>query len=157
MAWEAAGFAAALAFLAAAGFIAYAAFRIGRALARWDHTAERLARKADAALDEYIRLAQQTRETAESACRSIEGFSRLADGARAVGDAAESAALAAVHAAYAWRDRFASWMPETESGTGGGQPQDLAEMLRHLLARLLRSRIVRDRRPGASADQGSGE
>jgi ABC-type transporter Mla subunit MlaD len=156
MAWEAAGYAAALAFLAAAGLITFAAFRIGRLLGRLEQTADQLAKKADSALDAYTQLAHQSQEAAAAAGRLAQGFAKLGEGAGSVGEAAQSAAHAAAQLVSAWRDRFVR-SPEEERASSGGQLQEIAELIGQLLAMCLKGHSQRRPCPGENADQRSGE
>jgi hypothetical protein len=121
MAGQTAAYAAALAILGVAGVLIFFLLRLHRSLRRWDRMAVRLVLKTDDALEEYVRLAREARETLESCRQSMEGFARLAEGARAVGDAAESAAQAAVNAAELLRERTASLFSED-----AGDPSDAA-------------------------------
>lgn len=156
MAWEAAGFAAALAFLVAAGCVALAAYRIGRLLGRWERTAQELAKKADSALDAYLELAQQSREAASGAARMAQGLAKLGEGAGSVGEAVQSAAQAAMQMVNTWRDRLVR-RPDAERAGFGGLLQEITEMIRALLADILQGREQRRSGPEANADQRSGE
>jgi hypothetical protein len=104
MAWDIAAYAIAAAALLAAGAIAAGVIRLCRSLSRLDRITEGVARKAESALDEWVLLAKEGRVTVEMCRTTASGFARLSDGARAVGDAAESAAEAAVQVASFWRD-----------------------------------------------------
>ncbi|WP_276356410.1 hypothetical protein [Cohnella caldifontis] len=115
MAWEAAGYAAAMAFVVTAFCMTALALKAIRTLSRVERHIDRLAGKADNALDQHAKLAQEACEAAVEARRSLEGFARFAEGARAVGQAAESAALAAASTVSRWRDRISSWAPGTSA------------------------------------------
>ncbi len=160
MAWNLAAYAIALAVLLTAGVLMALLWRLHRILGRWDRTAERLARQADQALVTYVRLAEEATETAAVCRQTMSGFSRLAEGARAVGEAAESAAMAAVHAAEYWHDRLIA-LRTAEDGTAAEVP-GLIDYFRDLGRRLF-ARFAVDsdsgggRRPGSGADHRSGE
>ncbi|WP_123039702.1 hypothetical protein [Cohnella candidum] len=140
MAWDVAAYAVAAAAIAAAVVIGAIAWRLARALRRWDRMALRLAAKTSFALEEYARLAEEARETA-AACRdSIAGFSRLAEGARAVGEAAETAAQAAVSAAAFWHDRLTL---RHQNGEGDGEASDPEPDVAGIVRRLWQS--IRER------------
>lgn len=154
MAWELAAYAIMIAVLAAAGVFIAAVLRLDRTLRRWDRTVNRLAGKADSVFDAYVILANEARETAEACRQAIGGFSRLADGARAIGEAAESAAQAAASAAWYWRERIASLLPrETDEDAEWG-PAYWADLLRAVGRRLRAAAVFSDSRdrPGSSAD-----
>ncbi|TJY43545.1 hypothetical protein E5161_06635 [Cohnella pontilimi] len=104
MAWNVAAYVFAAAALIASVAFAAVMMRLSRSLSRWDRLAEGVVRKAEKALDESISFAREGRAAAELCRTTVGGFARLSDGARAVGDAAESAAEAAVYIASFWRD-----------------------------------------------------
>ncbi|MBW5445033.1 hypothetical protein GE107_03000 [Cohnella sp. CFH 77786] len=162
MAWDIAAYAAALGLLAVAGAISAAVFRLFGMLRRWDRMALRLANKADEAVDEYTRLAQEVRDMAELCRQTVSGFARLAEGARAVGEAAETAAQAAANAASYWHDRLTFRRSAERDGGMPGEPAEgMAGIVRYL-RQVLRARkpaepFGEDDYPGASADPHSGE
>lgn len=160
MAWNLAAYALALAVLLTAGALLALLWRLNRMLGRWDRTAERLARQADQALEAYVRLAEEATGTAAACRQTMSGFSRLAEGARAVGEAAESAAMAAVHAAEYWHDRLVSL--RTSDGGSTVEVPGLVDYFRDLGRRIF-ARLSADSgssdgfRPGTGADHRSGE
>lgn len=160
MAWTLAAYAVAVAVLLTAGALLALLWRLNRLLGRWDRMAERLAKQADQALEAYGRLADEAAETAAACRQTMSGFSRLAEGARAVGDAAESAAMAAVHAAEYWHDRLIAL--RTSDGEAAAGMPGLIDYFRDLGRRIF-ARLADDtdsgddRRPGSGADHGTGE
>ncbi|MDB4868086.1 MAG: hypothetical protein JWR03_2419 [Cohnella sp.] len=162
MAWDVAAYAIAVAALTAAGIFAAGIIRLCRSLTRWDRMAEGFARKADSALDEYVRFAAEGRETAELCRSTFSGFKRLADGARAVGDAAESAAEAAAHVASFWRDMATFGSGQGEDDVTGattywsGIVRTLAKNVRRSFFSS-ESDLFVNPHPGASADPQTGE
>jgi hypothetical protein len=163
MAWDIAAYAFALAAVVVGGAFAVGVIGFCRSLGRLERMAEHTARKAEAALDECVRFAAEGRETAEM-CRSMfGGFARLAEGARAVGDAAESAAEAAAHVAAFWRElatgRFASAAEEELTGAASYWSGVLRTVARNVGRSFygVDSEPFRDSRPGANADPQTGE
>jgi len=160
MAWNLAAYAIALAVLLTAGALMALLWRLNRMLGRWDREAERLARQADLALAAYAQLAEEATGAAVVCRQTMSGFSRLAEGARAVGEAAESAAMAAVHAAEYWRDRLIA-LRTAEAGAASEMPGPI-DYFRDLGRRLF-TRFAEDsgsgsgNRPGSGADHRSGE
>lgn len=155
MAWVIAGYAASLALLAAAGCLVAATVRVFRILRKWDRLAGGVAVKADRAIGEYELLARDARQSVEEWRRAIGGVTRLAEGARAVGEAAESVAQAAVHTVDTWRGRITSWKSAAEDD--GETDGKLPEWLELVLVRLINFFLKAGRYPGTSADPNSGE
>lgn len=112
MAWEIAGYVLVFAAAVLSAVLTAGIVRLYRSLRRWDRMAIRLARKFETALDEIGRFAEEGRETAARCRETVDGFARLSEGARAVGDAAESVAAAAVHVTSFWRERSDGEFPD---------------------------------------------
>jgi len=160
MAWDLAAYAITFAVLLSAGALFALMWRLNRMLGRWDRAAQRLARQADTAIEAYVRLAEESTETAVVCRQTMSGFSRLAEGARAIGEAAESAAMAAVHAAEYWHDRLI--MLRSADDDAEVEVPGLIDYARDLGRRMI-ARFTMDsgtdarRQPGSSADPRSGE
>jgi len=161
MAWDLAAYAITLAVLLAAGMLVALMWQANRTLRRWDRMAEQLTHRTEGAIEAYARLAEEACETAAGCNRTLSGFSRLAEGARAMGDAAETAAIAATHTAAYWHERLTS----VQAAEGGGPAVGFPGLIDYLrgLGRRLATRHSADPapedsgRPEASADYHSGE
>lgn len=124
---------------------------------------EGLASKADVALDEMIVFAKSAQSLAQSSRQAVDGISRFADGARAMGEAAESAAQAAMHTALFWRDRLTP-IAQNRSNEDAAKnaASGFADLVRYV-RQLVNARISAEnasgahRHAGANADFDKGE
>jgi len=129
MAWDWAAYAVAAACLAAAAALVFAAVAVGRLLGRWDAKLARLERETEETLREWRRLGREAADAAERCRRGLEGFERLAEGGRALGEAAETAAKVAAAAVARWGERLSdSSAPERERAPRQAAGPDWAEV-----------------------------
>lgn len=162
MAWQVAGYSIAAAALVAAAAIAVVGTALTRMLVRLQRTAVAVGEQAEASLRQCERLAEEAKEAAASAKTSLDGFAALAEGARAVGDAVQSAARTAAGIADHYRELLAPFVADGDderTGRGPERPDAVGTLLR-----LWRSRFGGDRRaegrrdgPGADAEHAKGE
>lgn len=113
MAWEITAYVLTALGLIAIAAIAAAAVAVRRLLARWNRSLEKLEREAEATLQQWRRLGKEASETAEQCRRSLAGFESLAEGGRAIGEAAQTAAYAAASTVVDWTERLADRLAET--------------------------------------------
>lgn len=160
MAWEIAGYVVSLAILLIAGAATTVLWRLNSRLRQWDRQAARLAQQAEAAVSAYTRLAEEAIATAEQCRRTMRGFSRLSEGAEAVGKAAETVAMTAADAALYWCDRLTAMRTSGQrtAAEWTGLVDYFADLGRRLLARLSDDASTRDDiHSGTSADNRTGE
>ncbi|MGG1311972.1 MULTISPECIES: hypothetical protein [Cohnella] len=112
MAWELAGYAVAFLCLTAAAAIALAVVALLRSLDRWNAAVSRLDREAETALRQWRRLGREAAESAAKVGALLQGLEALAEGGRALGEAARHAARTAADAAHMWSGRIAQHMSE---------------------------------------------
>jgi hypothetical protein len=111
MAWDVAAYGITVAVLMIAGACVIGIVKICRSLTRLDLTVERLSRETEASLIQCRQLAEETKEAIVISRHSLQGFSTLAEGAGALGEAAQIAAQTAAHAVAFCRERLASFIP----------------------------------------------
>lgn len=164
MAWDVAAYGITAAVLAIAGAFVIGIGRTCRSLRGLDVAVERLSRETEASLIECRQLAEEAREAIVLSKQSMQGFSTFAEGARAIGEAARTAAEAATHITSFYRERFTSPVPDTSEKMEQSphyQP-DWTDIGRNLWL-LWRKRTDRNpsadcnRNPGPSADPSQGE
>jgi hypothetical protein len=134
MAWDVAAYGVTVAVLMIAIACVIGIVRICRSLSRLDLTVERLSRETEASLMQCRLLAEETKEVIVISRHSLQGFSTLAEGAGALGEAAQTAAQTVAHAAAFCRERLASFIPSAPNHrdqTNSEQP-DLSEIGRSL-------------------------
>ena len=152
MAWDWTAYSIAAACLAAAAALLIAAVAVGRLLRRWDAALARLERETEATLQQWRRLGSEAADAAERCRRGLEGFERLAEGGRALGSAAETAAKTAADAVIRWSDRVSeSLAAEEKRTTHRASGPDWAEMGFGLW------QALRDRLSGAEGPNEAGE
>ncbi|CAM3991210.1 hypothetical protein COLU111180_18370 [Cohnella lubricantis] len=113
MAWEVTAYVLSALGLIAIVAIAAAAVAVRRLLNKWSHSLERLEQEAEATLQQWRRLGKEASETAEQCRRSLSGFESLAEGGRAIGEAAQTAAYAAASTVVEWTERLSDRLSET--------------------------------------------
>lgn len=106
MAWELAGYSVAAAVLIVALSVLYGIVKLARSLRRLDHAVMNLSKEAEASLRQCSRLAEETSEAISVSRQSLQGFATLAEGARALGEAVQSAAQAAVQVTELYREKL---------------------------------------------------
>jgi len=168
MAWDWAAYGIALAVLTIAAAFVFGMIRISRSLQRLDRTVARVSIEAEATLLQCRHLANEAREAIVISNKSLQGFATLAEGARALGEAVQTAAQTAVHVTALCRDsltapcRAASSPSEDSHHSIQGDSASLAELCRTLWS-LWKRGIGRDassdncRSPGPGADPSEGE
>jgi hypothetical protein len=114
MAWDVAAYGITAAVLMIAAACVIGIVKICRSLTRLDLTVERLSRETEASLIQCRKLAEETKEAIVISRRSLQGFSTLAEGAGALGEAAQIAAQTAAHAVAFCRERLASFIPSAQ-------------------------------------------
>ncbi|MBB6638237.1 hypothetical protein [Cohnella thailandensis] len=114
MGWEFLGYAAAVLCLTAAVAIAFVSVALRRSLRRWEEEASRLGREAETAMTEWRQLGQEAANAARLCREGLEGLESLAQGGRAIGEAARTAAGAAAEAAVSWTRKLSDQLAATE-------------------------------------------
>lgn len=87
--------------------------QICRSLRRLDQTVERLGRDMEASLLQCREVAEEAKEVLADSRHSLQGFSSFAEGARALGEATQSAAKGITDATVFCRERIASYIPSS--------------------------------------------
>lgn len=113
MAWTVAAYVLAAAGLALIVAIAAAAVAVRRLVGRWNRLVERMERETEDTLRQWRQLGGEATVAVEQCRRSLAGFESLAEGGRALGEAAQTAANAAAGAVIDWTDRLADRLAET--------------------------------------------
>lgn len=165
MAWDVAAYGITAAVLMIATACVYGIVQICRSLKRLDTAIERLGKETEASLLQCKELAEEAKETVAASRHSLQGFSLLAEGARAIGEAAMSTAQGITKATELCRERLASLVPaaaEHSDHNRSGNP-DLSEIGRSLW-QLWKKRKSENELPldgsqqsGLSADPSQGE
>lgn len=114
MAWMILGYSAAALCLAAAVTLVFAFVTLRRSLSRWEEEAARLGREAEAALAEWRQLGSEAASAARLCREGMEGLESLAQGGRAIGEAARTAAGVAADAAVRWTQKLSDQLAATE-------------------------------------------
>ncbi len=113
MAWDVAAYGITAAVLAIAAALVAGIVRICRSLKHLDRAVEVLSRESETSLRHCRELADEARAAIVVSKQSLQGFATLAEGARALGEAVQSAAQAAAHITAFCRERLTSPMPAT--------------------------------------------
>jgi hypothetical protein len=134
MAWDVTAYGIAFAVTAIAAACVWGIVEACRSLRRMAASAERLSRETEAALTECRQLAEETAAAVRVGRRNIEGFAALAEGARVLGEAAQTAAHTVSHVAGIWKERAGSHIAAgTEcQDQEGHKPQDWVQLGRTL-------------------------
>ncbi|WP_027091283.1 hypothetical protein [Cohnella thermotolerans] len=112
MAWELAAYIVIAVGVAVLLSLAAAAVAVRRLLRRWNDAFARLDREAEATLQQWRRLGQEASVLAEVCRSSLKGFEALAEGGRALGEAAQTGARAAASAFVQWTERVSGLLAE---------------------------------------------
>lgn len=158
MEWEITAYVLSALGLIAIAAIAAAAVAVRRLLARWNRSLERLEQETEATLQQWRTLGREASETAEMCRRSLAGFESLAEGGRAIGEAAQTAAHAAASTVVEWTERLADRLSETADRQTRrlGEAMDWMEVGFTLWERLRRtasSTLPDSHQPGEPADE----
>ena len=169
MAWDWAAYGIALAVLTIAAAFVFGMLRISRSLQRLDRTVARVSIEAEATLLQCRHLANETREAIVISRQSLQGFVTLAEGARALGEAVQTAAQTAVHVTTLCRDSLiypchagsSSLVDDGQDSIQGGTGSlaELGPVLWSLLKRSFGRTASSDssKSPGTGADPSEGE
>ncbi|MFD0674208.1 hypothetical protein [Cohnella sp. GCM10027633] len=106
MAWNIAAYAIALSVLAVAFAVVFGVVRAVRALGRAERTLARVGDETEASLRQARRLAEEATAITRSGRETFESIAAFAEGARALGEAAQAAGDAAAQVTSFWRDRL---------------------------------------------------
>ncbi|RED65561.1 hypothetical protein [Cohnella lupini] len=165
MAWDIAAYAIAVAVLTVAAALTIGIVKVARSLALLEHTIANVGREAEVSLSQCKELAGEAREAIAASKRKLQGFATLAEGARALGDAAQAAAQAAVSVTELYRECLTAPFQAT-SGNRDRQSDDLdlADIGRRIWT-MWRKRSDKEqeqpsdscRQPRPSADPSEGE
>jgi len=160
MAWQAAGYAIAVAAVVVAAAIVWSLASLSRSIRRLERTAEAVSKEATTVLRRCDHLAKEADATLAMSRQSLEDFAWLAEGARAMGEAVHTAARTTVRLTELYRDCLSA---PFQSASGESDAEDKTELSN--LARKLwsmwqgRGRTASSERrdPNANADQSEGE
>jgi hypothetical protein len=111
MAWDVAAYGITVAILTIAVACVIGIVQACRTLRRLDVAVERLARVAEATLLQGKQTVEEARAAIVEARQMMDGYSSLADGARALGEATQLAALGITNMATYCRERLSSFVP----------------------------------------------
>jgi hypothetical protein len=137
MAWEVTAYGITAAVLVIAVASVFGIVRVCRSLRGLDRAVERLGSESEASLLVCRQLAEEARSAVAASKQSLQGFSALAEGARALGEAVQTAAQTAAHATAICREHLASFVPSSTSDkeelrTYGSPWADASRALRKL-------------------------
>ncbi|MFC4306004.1 hypothetical protein [Cohnella boryungensis] len=156
MAWQAAGYGIAASAVAVAIALVFALASLTRAARRIDEAAAAVSKEAEAALRSCVKLADEARETIALTRHGAEGFSALAEGARAWGEASRHAAGAAIQLTERYRDFLSAPFRSAASQRQRDEDAPVAEICRKLWTMWKRRadsvRVSSDRRPGTGEE-----
>ncbi|THF79912.1 hypothetical protein [Cohnella fermenti] len=114
MAWELFGWAASVLCVVAAAMIVLLGVSVRQSLRRMEAESARTMREAAAAMSECRRLGSEAAEVARLCREGLQGLESLAQGGRAIGDAARTAAGAAADAVVSWTRRLEGRLAASE-------------------------------------------
>ncbi|MFC5471771.1 hypothetical protein ACFPPD_24125 [Cohnella suwonensis] len=156
MAWELAGYAIAAAAAGIAIAIAFGIAKAVRALARMEAVLDRVGKEAESALRHCRKLSEEAEDAIRASRQRMQGFATFAEGARAIGEAAQTAARSAMEIAELYRDCLTSpFHTASPSREADGEPvRELKELGRKLWA-LWRRRTDGDETSGSKPDAGT--
>lgn len=164
MAWEMAGYGIAVAVLVVAVAIVIGIMRMIRSLRCLDDAVANIAKEAEASLQQCRQLAEEAKEAIVDSRQSLRGFVTIAEGARALGEAAQTAAQTAVHVTGLYREYLTApfhSLSDTPDQKAGEMP-DLIVIGRKLWS-MLKSHSGKEhssdscQSPGSGADPSEGE
>ncbi|TFE31554.1 hypothetical protein [Cohnella luojiensis] len=104
MAWDLAAYGITFGVMAIAMAFVMAVLTISRSLRRLDRAVAQVSKEAELSMQHCRQLADEARETIAASKKSLEGFATLAEGARALGEAVQTAAQTAVHVTDLYRE-----------------------------------------------------
>lgn len=164
MAWEWAGYALFAAVIVVAAAVTIGIVSVTRSLRRLDSAVAKVSEEAKLSLQQCRKLAEEAREAVAVSRRSLQGFSTLAEGARALGEAVQTVAQTAVHVTEQYRDCLISPFRSTEDHDeqSADDALDHTDLLRKLWS-LWKRRFGNEpsvdcnQNPGTSADPSRGE
>lgn len=161
MAWELAGYGVTAAVVVIAAAFLYGVVNVVRSLRRLDQYVAKLSREAETSLQGCSRLAEEASEAIQVSRQSLQGFASLAEGARALGEAVQTAAQTAVHVTELYREILTSPIRSASDDRDRGEREtpNLSELGRRLWMMWKRAegRTGSSRNPGTSADPSEGE
>ena len=108
MAWDVTAYGIAFAVMAIAAACVLGIVQVCRSLARVVIAVERLSRGTEEAMVECRKLADEAADAVRAGRHNLQGFASLAEGARALGEAAHTAAQSGSQVTAIWRDRVSS-------------------------------------------------
>jgi hypothetical protein len=111
MAWDVAAYGITVAILTIAVACVIGTVQACRLLRRLAATVDRLTVEAEASLLQCKQVAEEAKSAIVEARQMMDGYSSLADGARALGEATQLAALGITNMATYCRDRLSSFVP----------------------------------------------
>ena len=136
MAWEITAYAIALSVMAIATAVVFAVARAVRTLGKAERTLTRLGSESESSLRQLRELAEEATAITRSGRHTFESIAAFAEGARALGDAAQAAGEAATRVTAYWRDRLIfrkAAETEAEEEQAAGERIDWQNIFKRLL------------------------
>ncbi|MFC5405264.1 hypothetical protein [Cohnella soli] len=156
MAWELAGYAIAVAMTTIAIAIALVIAKAVRSLSRLDACLVRVSQEAESSLRQCRQLAEEAEDVLRESRRGVQSFATFAEGARAIGEAAKTAARSATEVVELYRDclvsPFQAASPSLEADEG---PVSELKELGHKLWTLWRRRTDGGETSGSKSNSGT--
>ncbi|BBI34883.1 hypothetical protein [Cohnella abietis] len=138
MAWDVAAYGITVAVLTIAVAGVVGLIMLIRSFRRLEQVVRALGKETEVSLRQCRQLADEAKLAIAESRKSLQGFSSLAEGARAVGDAVQAAAQTAVHVTSLYRECLtAPFQPlsgDSDDGDGDGSIPDLTQIGRKLWA-----------------------
>lgn len=165
MAWNITAYAIALSALSVAAAIVFGIIRATRTLSKAERTLVRVGNETEASLRQARQLAEEAAAITRSGRETFESIAAFAEGARALGEAAQAAGAAATQVTSFWRDRLTlarrmdSADDEERAADARTEWQDLLRQLwnawrgRQTADTATAADAAGSQHPGASADQ----
>jgi hypothetical protein len=163
VAWEVAAYAVAVCATAGAFALLMLVWRISRFLQRIERKVIGLADKTHGTLDEFAELTRSAQMTVHASTQAVDGFARLAEGARAIGGAAQTAADTLLRAAVFCRNRLLDLSGHDQKADDSEKSASVIADVFRYAGQLVRSCMTAGKRPdachvpgtNADSDQGS--
>ncbi|WP_027088085.1 hypothetical protein [Cohnella panacarvi] len=136
MGWEITAYAIALSVIAIAAVVVVAVARAVRTLGKIERTITRLSGETESSLRQLRELAEEATAIARSGRQTFESIATFAEGARALGEAAQAAGETATRVSAYWRDRLSfrkAAETEAEEERPAGERIDWHSVFRGLL------------------------
>ncbi len=160
MAWQAAGYAIAVAAVVVAMAIVLSLASLSRSIRRFERTAEAVSKDATTVLRRCDHLAEEIEATLAMSRQSLEDFAWLAEGARAMGEAVHSAAKTTARLTELYRDCLSAPFQSASGDSDAGEKTELSNLARTLWSMWKsrgRASSSERRDPSANAEQSEGE